>query len=526
TGYTIGNASINFTGATGRYHVKLGYFDERDGLATLDVQIGNHTSSLNLDQNLGHGGVSSQNLVAAEIFNNLEITTGETITITGVAEAAEWARVDYIEFIPLIDSSEPPISQSPTNGNDLLEGNSENNTINALDGNDIIKPGAGNNTINGGSGVDTISYDYDTAGVNVDLSNGIAVRKFTTTSDREFKILPLGDSNTRGYPNNSQIGGYRTNLWTGLTVDNNFNVNFVGAAASGPSNIDRDHEGRGAFTIDELTDNVNGKIGFNNSGAPIYTTIENALSDSPDMVLLMAGTNDLKNQGDTVNNALNELGTLVDRITVALPNTQVLVASILPNYSDAETTTKVEEFNSRIEDEVVNPRIANSDNVSFVDIFNSPLTTSDFDPDGTHLTQTGYDKVADVFLDAVLETKGGEDSLSNIENIIGSAYDDTLTGNAGSNIIDGGRGDDLLTGGAGSDTFVLSSQGDTDTILDFELGQDLFNLDRGITFTDLTITQGSGTSQNDSWIGLTDNSQTLAILKNIDSSLISTADFA
>ena len=240
----------------------------------------------------------------------------------------------------------------------------------------------------------------------------------------------------------------------------------------------------------------------------------------------MAGTNDLKNQGDTVNNALNELGTLVDRITVALPNTQVLVASILPNYADAETTTKVEEFNSRIEDEVVNPRIANSDNVSFVDVFNSPLTTSDFDPDGTHLKQTGYDKVANIFLDAVLETKGGEDSLSNIENIIGSAYDDTLTGNAGSNIIDGGRGDDLLTGGAGSDTFVLSSQGDTDTILDFELGQDLFNLDGGLTFADLNITQGSGTSQNDSWIGLTDNSQTLAILKNIDSSLISAADFA
>ncbi|WAP68666.1 beta strand repeat-containing protein [Jiella pelagia] len=45
----------------------------------------------------------------------------------------------------------------------------------------------------------------------------------------------------------------------------------------------------------------------------------------------------------------------------------------------------------------------------------------------------------------------GNDTLSNIENIIGSAFDDTLTGDDGDNEIRGGAGNDTLLGGAGID---------------------------------------------------------------------------
>ena len=52
-------------------------------------------------------------------------------------------------------------------------------------------------------------------------------------------------------------------------------------------------------------------------------------------------------------------------------------------------------------------------------------------------------------------TKGaGIDTLISIENLWGSAYDDTLTGDAGANYIDGGAGNDVLSGGAGADTLV------------------------------------------------------------------------
>ena len=49
------------------------------------------------------------------------------------------------------------------------------------------------------------------------------------------------------------------------------------------------------------------------------------------------------------------------------------------------------------------------------------------------------------------------DILSNIENITGSDYNDTLTGNANDNIINGGAGADIINGGAGVDTAAYSN---------------------------------------------------------------------
>src|SRR5262249_57091813 len=44
------------------------------------------------------------------------------------------------------------------------------------------------------------------------------------------------------------------------------------------------------------------------------------------------------------------------------------------------------------------------------------------------------------------------DVLSNIENLFGSGFNDTLTGNTGDNWLTGGGGADALNGGAGVDT--------------------------------------------------------------------------
>jgi trimeric autotransporter adhesin len=55
------------------------------------------------------------------------------------------------------------------------------------------------------------------------------------------------------------------------------------------------------------------------------------------------------------------------------------------------------------------------------------------------------------------------DYLVNIENIIGSAFNDTLTGDAANNVLDGGAGNDTLVGGAGNDTYVINSISDVVT---------------------------------------------------------------
>ena len=65
------------------------------------------------------------------------------------------------------------------------------------------------------------------------------------------------------------------------------------------------------------------------------------------------------------------------------------------------------------------------------------------------------------------------DRLENIENLEGSAHDDTLTGDSGANVLSGGGGDDVLTGGAGDDTL---HGGAGDDVMDGGDGADHFVL--------------------------------------------------
>lgn len=66
----------------------------------------------------------------------------------------------------------------------------------------------------------------------------------------------------------------------------------------------------------------------------------------------------------------------------------------------------------------------------------------------------------------------GTDTLTGIENLIGSAYGDTLTGSSGDNVISGGDGNDNINGGAGNDT--INGDGGND-ILNGGAGDDLIN---------------------------------------------------
>ncbi|WP_430309517.1 retention module-containing protein [Pseudomonas sp. PONIH3] len=89
----------------------------------------------------------------------------------------------------------------------------------------------------------------------------------------------------------------------------------------------------------------------------------------------------------------------------------------------------------------------------------------------------------------------GLDTLSGIENLIGSDYNDTLTGNDGDNLLNGGAGNDVLKGGAGNDILIggpgndtltggsgndsfVWQKGDTghDTVTDFTPGSDHLDL--------------------------------------------------
>ncbi|MEG4280502.1 S8 family serine peptidase [Microcoleus sp. MON1_C1] len=119
---------------------------------------------------------------------------------------------------------------------------------------------------------------------------------------------------------------------------------------------------------------------------------------------------------------------------------------------------------------------------------------------------------------------GGNDTLfggKNSDNLLGSSGDDVLFGNRGDDLLDGGLGNDSLTGGNGVDRFLLATNSGADTITDFEVGKDLLILGKGLTFSQLSITQ-----ENTSiLIRFSATGEILAALNGVTASAIGATNF-
>ncbi|MGD2183817.1 choice-of-anchor I family protein [Lusitaniella coriacea] len=109
--------------------------------------------------------------------------------------------------------------------------------------------------------------------------------------------------------------------------------------------------------------------------------------------------------------------------------------------------------------------------------------------------------------------KGGNDRL------FGEEGNDKIWGDDGDDLLWGGLGNDILTGddfsgGQGNDTFVLSVGEGTDTIVDFNLGEDFIGLANGLSLGQLDITQNGNNTQ----IAVGD--ETLAVLNDVNAAAL------
>ena len=118
----------------------------------------------------------------------------------------------------------------------------------------------------------------------------------------------------------------------------------------------------------------------------------------------------------------------------------------------------------------------------------------------------------------------------------GGKENDLLSGNEGNDVLFGDSGADTLSGGDGDDVFAIgrvpsnafkgnSSLGNADLIADFSLGTDLIGLERGLEFQHLNIFQGTGDFARDTIVRDNVTGEYLAILKGINSSSITAANF-
>ncbi|KNY25208.1 glycosyl hydrolase family 8 [Pseudobacteroides cellulosolvens] len=189
-----------------------------------------------------------------------------------------------------------------------------------------------------------------------------------------IKVMPLGDSITDGL---TVPGGYRIKLWQQIT-SNGFKVDFVGSMSNGPSELgDKNHEGHSGWTISQIDTNIN-------TWMDTY---------KPQIVLLHIGTNDMY---QTPSGAPDRLGTLIDKICAKLPTGgKLYVSDIIPFPMSASNVTA---YNAKIPG-VVQQKASAGKPVYFVEMYKA-LTSNDL-ADGVHPNATGYNKMADVWFNAI-----------------------------------------------------------------------------------------------------------------------------
>lgn len=201
------------------------------------------------------------------------------------------------------------------------------------------------------------------------------------------KILPLGDSITDGV-GMAGGGAYRIQLFT-RAVEAGQSITFVGSLRNGPSNIagkqfPQNHDGHSGNSINEIAAKIPNPI----------------LSEKPDIILLMIGTNDVWKEPENIRDPASmaqRLGLLLDKLIDHQPNALLAVALIVPRNDYASNWAQ--EY-VKVIPAVVKARADMGFDVILVDQ-NSNFPNNGFSDDNLHPNRVGYTAMGDVWYEAI-----------------------------------------------------------------------------------------------------------------------------
>ncbi len=325
---------------------------------------------------------------------------------------------------------------------DTLIGEANANRLDGGTGNDVLEGMDGADVLIGGAGVDTASYAHANAAVTVDIS-GVIAGVNHAAGDTFSSIENIIGSNF----NDSLYGNSQDNVITGGLGNDlidgsggNDTASYVGATgavainlatntvtgADGTDTLVSIERVIGSGFVDTITgsigdDVIDGGAGADNiNGAAGSDTISYASATGPRSVVL-GGAN---TEGDVLTSIENILGSSYGDLLTGDAGDNVIEGGLGDDALTGGANTAV------------------GDTVSYASA-SAGVTVS--------LAIAGAQNTGVT----------GNDTLSGFENLLGSAFDDTLTGDAGNNVINGGLGNDILIGGAGADTLQGSSGIDT-----------------------------------------------------------------
>ena len=406
-------------------------------------------------------------------------------------------------------------------GDDTLYGGAGDDTLDGGAGDDLLVGGAGADTLMGGAGDgDTISYGYSPAGVTINLDDGTA-RGGNADGDT---IVDMGDAdrveNVIGSEHDDAITGNRhvNSLWGrgGNDELNGLRGNDMLFGGSGDDNLDG---GRGDDTLeggpgaDILTGGGEGTNTASYAGSTmgVMVRLHNSKADGGDAT------------GDTFAGRVTATYTNEDdeEIEVSLPdianltgsaNADVLAGDFRNNEisggggddkiyggpGGGADSTNADMLmgdggddmifggagNDTLDGGAGNDTLvggagadtyvggAGSDMIyadamdtvinGFMVVVDDDTTTANESLEATSnamdVDTLSYARVSDEDEEGITAALAG--TIINIENIVGSDYDDTLTGDDQDNVIEGGEGGDTLGGGLGNDTLSYANSDD------------------------------------------------------------------
>ncbi|WP_349363819.1 MAG: DUF5801 repeats-in-toxin domain-containing protein [Roseitalea porphyridii] len=314
-------------------------------------------------------------------------------------------------------------------GNDFIDGGGNDDVLRGGDGSDTVLGGSGNDTIEGGAGSDTITGN---AG-NDDLDGGTGIdwldysidggggRAIVNLSESDFRfILSGGDV--------QEVGSGGTRVRGNRALDTHGNTDTIRTNTGATS-----HTGRSSF------ENLRG------------TTLSDALIGSALANIIVGGQgNDLIRGGEGNDEILYTVGDGADTIFGGADNDRV---EITGTTGDDTITVNVDGTNvtgfeggsvGEVEQvwlDLLGQAVAGADTVDF----------------------SGSTGAVVVNLSTQNATGFSNGQFKGVENLVGTAFADTLTGDATDNVIRGGDGDDIISGGGGNDQ--LFGEADADTFL-------------------------------------------------------------
>jgi Ca2+-binding RTX toxin-like protein len=417
----IGNAGANrLEGGAGNDALSAG-----DGNDILDGGVGNDTLAGGAGDDtylINDAGVSLLGDAITEAAN-----AGTDLVLTSLSSYTLGANLENLRYVGDYAATGTFIGSGNDLNNkieggagvDALAGGAGDDIVWGNNGDDFIVGGAGADNLDGGVGTDLVSYNNATVAVTLDLANGYAL-----SAD-----------------GNDVVAGFENVLGSQFADD--LSGNLFANIIDGSAGDDRISGRDGADTL------------FGGTGNDI-------LSGGGDRDAIDGGAGN-----DTVDYDYPES---IQGVTVNLQSGTAAV-----NVSDTDTLTGIENVLGGAGDDNITGdggvnRLSGGAGADTID-GGSGADILDGGAGSDWVSYASASLGVSVNLVAGTGIAGSDtDSLSNFENVTGSAFADTLTGNAASNALNGGGGNDILDGGAGDD-LLAGGNGDDLYYVDSTLDQ-------------------------------------------------------